>query len=305
MTRVLLFGGSGYLGRQVATVLAGDAHVTCPRRTECDLLETSLADLTDLVGTVQPAAVVNCTGRLGGSDYDLVRAHVLVTAKLVEAVAAAAPRARLVRLGSAGEYGPVPVGQPVPETRRTAPVGGYGLSHQVATRLVEHAVDAGRLDGVVLRVFNPIGPGQPEDSVAGRAVRLLRTALARGHAEIALGPLDAYRDFVDVRDVARAVAAAVHAPRLPQVVYNVGSGVAVRTRQLVGSLAAAAGFTGTVSEAAPAPGAARTAAVGWIRADISAARRDLGWAPTHDLADTVKAIWAEATSLPEVPLSKE
>ncbi|MFG1951487.1 NAD-dependent epimerase/dehydratase family protein [Micromonospora sp. NPDC048830] len=305
MSRVLLFGGSGFLGRHVRAALAGEATLVCPRRAECDLVDVALPDLAALVRQARPTAVVNCTGRLGGSDHELVRAHTLVTAKLVEAVALAAPRARLVRLGSAGEYGRPPYGRPVRESDPAEPVGGYGLSHLSATRLVELAVAAGRLDAVVLRVFNPIGPGLPEESVLGRAARLLRDALARGGPEIALGPLDAYRDLVDVRDVALAVRAAVRLPSVPDPVLNVGSGSAVRIREAVRMLAAVAGFSGAVTEAAPAPGAARTADVPWMCADVSSAARALGWAPSYDLADTVKAIWSEATGPAHAPLPKE
>ncbi|SCF29365.1 NAD-dependent epimerase/dehydratase family protein [Micromonospora mirobrigensis] len=305
MSRVLVFGGAGFLGRHVARALADEATLILPRRAECDLVEASLPELTDLVRRARPSAVVNCTGRLDGTELEFVRAHPLVTAKLIEALRSAAPTARLVRIGSAGEYGPTPVGRSVREDDPVDPVGGYGLSHLTATRLVELAVTAGLLDGVVLRVFNPIGPGLPEQSVLGRAARLLRGALARGEAGIALGSLDAHRDLVDVRDVALAVRAAVRRPALPAVVFNVGSGRAVRIRDAVRMLATAAGFSGVVTEAAPAPGAARTAAVPWICADVSRAAGGLGWAPSYDLTDTVKAIWSEVGDLAHVPLPKE
>ncbi|MFG3707781.1 NAD-dependent epimerase/dehydratase family protein [Micromonospora sp. NPDC047670] len=288
--RVLLFGASGFLGRHIRAALAAEATLLCPSRAECDLLDVSVDALTGLVRATTPSAVVNCTGRVGGNGDLMVRAHTLVTAKLIEAVARGAPGARLIRLGSAGEYGPVPIGRPVPETQPGDPVGAYGLSHLAATRLVELAVAAGRVDALVLRVFNPIGPGMPEQNVLGRATRLLRTALRCGSAEIVLGPLDACRDFVDVRDVSMAVRAALRAPLLRRPVVNVGSGTAVPIRRVVRMLAAVAGYDGVVTEAAPPPDAARSAGVPWMCADISAAR-ELGWTPSYDLADTVKAIW--------------
>ncbi|MCZ7438581.1 NAD-dependent epimerase/dehydratase family protein [Micromonospora sp. WMMC241] len=293
MATVLVFGADGFVGRHVRVALAGEYAVVCPPRARCDLAVAPVAELVELIRAHRPVAVVNCAGRLGGSDHDLVTAHTLVTAKLVEAVATAAPRARLVRVGSAGEYGVVPTGVAVPETWPAEPVSGYGVSHLAATRLMGLAVTAGRLDGVVLRVFNPIGPGLSPENVLGRAAGLLRSASMRGESEITLGPLDAYRDFVDVRDVASAVAAVVAAPAVPQPVLNVGAGRATRVRAVVRTLAGVAGFTGAVREAAPSGGGRRSAGVPWMRADISAVRR-LGWSPSHDLNDTVKAIWAEA-----------
>jgi NDP-hexose 4-ketoreductase len=292
--RVLLFGASGFIGRQVRRVMTVDARigsVCCPGRERFDLVHGDLVGLVDLIREVAPDAVVNCTGRLSGSGYELVAANTSVTAKLVEALATAAPRARLVRLGSAAEYGPVQRGRPVAEEDPAVPVGEYGLSQLAATRLVEFATGAGRIDGVVLRVFNPIGPGTPEENLLGRAAVRLRHARAAGADHIQLGPLGAYRDFVDVRDVATAVLAAALAPRpLPARLFNVASGTAVTAREAVSVLATAAGFTGEIREGAAPP--VRSVAVPWIRADIRRAARILGWHPIHPLADSVTSVLA-------------
>ena len=116
--RVLLFGANGFVGGQARTALAADpriAAVICPPRSRHDLVAGDLASLTDLVREVQPDVVVNCTGRLTGTGHDLVESNTLVTARLIEAVAAAVPGARLVRLGSASEYGVVAHGVSVAE----------------------------------------------------------------------------------------------------------------------------------------------------------------------------------------------
>jgi NDP-hexose 4-ketoreductase len=290
--RVLLFGSSGFIGGRVRAALTGDARVgevLCPGRDRHDLVGGDAAGLTALISDSRPDAVVCCVGALTGSDEDLVRANTLVAAKLLEAVAAAAPAARLVRLGSAGEYGVVPHGRSVAEDDRTEPVGAYGVSHLAGTRLFALAGAAGRVDAVSVRVFNPIGAGQPAENVLGRAALRLREALATGADRIELGPLGAYRDFVDVQDVAALIRAIVLAPRLPNRIYNAASGRAVTVRETVGMLARQAGWTGTVHEAGVGP--QRSAAVDWIRADISRAARDLGWAPAVDLGTSVKDIW--------------
>jgi nucleoside-diphosphate-sugar epimerase len=208
-------------------------------------------------------------------------------------VAAAAPAARLVRLGSAGEYGPVPAGHSVREDDPAAPASEYGVTHLAATRLVELAGAAHRVDGVVLRVFNPIGAGLHADNVLGRAAVLLREARATGASHITLGSLAAYRDFVDARDVATAVLAAILAPTLPDRVFNIASGTAVPVRDAVRLLADGAGFAGEIREEGTGPG--RSAAVSWMRADVGRAARTLGWAPAHGLADSIKALWNAAS----------
>ena len=144
---------------------------------------------------------------------------------------------------------------------------------------------------MTLRVFNPIGPGLRDNTLLGRAVGRVRQALDDGADTVVMGPLDAYRDFVDTRDVATAIAAAALAPALPDPVLNIGSGRAVSTRDAVRILAEAAGFGGTVREEGVATG--RSAAVNWSQADIGRAEHVLGWRPEIELEQTMKAIWAD------------
>lgn len=296
MTRLLLLGASGFLGRHVRHRLATTATVICPSRQEWDLATVDVEELADRLRVIRPQAVVSCVGAVTGDSRRLIQRNVVATVNLVEAIAIAAPDARLVRLGSAAEYGPVPHGHPAGETDPAAPVSEYGVSQLAATRLVELAGHAGRVDGVVLRVFNPIGPGIPEESLFGRVLALIQQARATGMDQIRLGHLGAYRDLVDVRDVAGAVAAAVSVPTLTHRVYNVASGRAVRVRDVVREVAQSLGFTGEIRESAACP--TRSAQVAWMCADVSRARRDLGWAPTRPLAESLAAIADPVASLP-------
>jgi nucleoside-diphosphate-sugar epimerase len=293
--KVLLFGASGFLGGHVRQALAADPRVSalvCPRRSRFDLVDGDVDALTALVREIGPGAVVNCTGRLSGTGYDLIRANTAVTAKLVEAVATAAPDARLVRLGSASEYGVVADGVAVREDDPCIPVSEYGITHLAATRLLDLATDAGRVDGLTLRVFNPVGAGMHPDNLLGRAAVLIRLALEDGTDHVTLGSLGAHRDFVDVRDAAAAVLAAVTVPEPAHRVFNVASGTAVTSREAVEILAKTAGFTGEIRERGGGP--ARSAAIGWIRGDISRAQDVLGWRPMHSLTDSLWSVWAAA-----------
>ncbi|MDG4866385.1 NAD-dependent epimerase/dehydratase family protein, partial [Streptomyces sp. T-3] len=109
-------------------------------------------------------------------------------AALCEALREAAPTARLVHLGSAAEYGPTRPHTPVTEETATRPQGPYGATKLAGTT----AVTTSGLDAVVLRVFNPVGPGAPASSLPGRlAAELLRAGPA---GEVRVGDLSAYRD---------------------------------------------------------------------------------------------------------------
>lgn len=297
---VLLFGASGYLGRAAHEELhARGARVVRVSRTvpqedgwvRHDLVRSSSGELVGLLRSVRPDVVVNCTGLLDGTTSDLVSANVTPTAALLDAIPQAVPDARLVVLGSAAEYGRVREGSAVAEDAAANPVSAYGITKLASTLLVRDAVAAGRLDAVALRVFNPIGPALPAGTVLGKAAQAMRAASREGDdsTDITLGPLGSYRDFVDVTDVASAIADAALAPALHEPVLNVGSGQAVAVRHVVAMLAEVAGFRGRVRETAPVQ--SRSGAVTWIAADTSRAHRALGWSPHHDLADSVRALW--------------
>ncbi len=293
MTRVVLFGASGFIGRHVGSVLAADPAVTSVRpvgRATCDLQTVDVDGLEAVLRSHQPDAIVNCTGLLDGTSSELLLSNTMVVAKLIDACARIRPGIRLVRLGSAGEYGPVPEGESVTENSAVNPVSDYGLSHWAATRQLSLATQDGRVSGATLRVFNPIGGGVSSANVLGRAAAKLKEAIEQGESVLTLGPLTAYRDFVDVRDVARGVVAATVASSLPYSVFNIASGRAVTVRTAVERLAEAAGFKGEIEEVGV--GSARSANVSWIRADISRAATVFGWQPQHDLDDTVTSIWS-------------
>ena len=199
----------------------------------------------------------------------------------------AAMPARLVHLGSAAEYGRAEPGIPVSERAAPRPAGLYGSTKLAGSRLVDLAAAAG-LESVVLRVFNPVGPGAPRTGLPGRLAAELRQAAAHG-TDVRVGPLDAVRDFVDARDVADAAVAAAAAARPPRPVLNIGSGRAVPVRAMVNELLAISGCAATVHEDAAGP--ARSAEIPWQQADISRAAEDLGWQPRRDLATSLADLW--------------
>jgi len=299
--RLLVLGASGFLGRHVRqqAEAAGMTVVTAcrsalpgsPQHLQLDLVQASPDVLAATITAVAPDAVVNCAGATAGSPDVLAAANVCGPFALAQAMLRTRPAARLVHLGSAAEYGPPQTSAPLAETAPARPAGTYGVTKLAGTRLVELARCAG-LTAVVLRVFNPVGAGAPDSSLPGAVAAQLRRARSGG-GEIRLGSLDAVRDFVDARDVAAAVLAAVAAAQLPSPLLNIGSGTAVPARTLVKQLVEVSGFTGPVHE--DAPGSARSAGLAGQRADIARARAELGWRPRYDLAASAADLWETAS----------
>ncbi|MFG3246982.1 NAD-dependent epimerase/dehydratase family protein [Streptomyces sp. NPDC048187] len=256
--RVLLIGANGYIGRFVADRLLADPAVqlTALGRGDdadvrFDLATGSPGALTRFLDAVHPGVVVNCAGATRGGARELTRHNTVAVATVCEALRRSGCGARLVQVGCSAEYGPSQPGSSTAEDAVPRPGGPYGVSKLAATELV---LGSG-LDAVVLRVFSPAGPGTPAGSPLGRLAEAMRRAMQSGDGELRLGGLGAQRDFIDVRDVARAV----HAASLSaaQGVINIGSGRAVRLRDAAATLARVAGYGGTLHELDGPPGALR------------------------------------------------
>lgn len=299
--RVVLAGASGFIGRHVWRELVdtGGTVMTVGRRMlpwsdrhVClELTAPDGACLSALLaGDGTPVVVVNCAGAIGSDLPALAAANVDLPAALAAAAVRVASPVRLVHLGSAAEYGWVEPGHASSEQDPARPVGSYGLSKLAGTRIVGSARASG-LDAVVLRVTNPVGPGAPPSSLPGRLVTEIRRA-RNGGGSVRTGAVNAVRDFVDVRDVTRAVVAAARVPTLTEPVLNIGSGRATVVKELVDTLVAASGYRGEVHH--DGDGSNRSPAVPWQRADISAAASVLGWQPRIDLGRMLADLWRDS-----------
>ncbi|WP_405014583.1 NAD-dependent epimerase/dehydratase family protein [Kitasatospora sp. NBC_01539] len=289
---VLVLGATGFLGGHITDHLRAlpGARVVRAGRTATadvalDLAEATPAALAALLAELRPAAVVNCAGAVTGDGLRQTGLNARGPAVLAAALRTALPASRLVHLGSAAEYGACPHGTSLDEQAPACPGGLYGATKLAGTLAVTEAAAAGQ-DAVVLRVFNPVGPGAPAASLPGRLAAEIRRAGPDG--TVTVGDLSAHRDFVDARDVARAVSAVLTATGPLPPVVNIAGGAARPVRDAARALAEAAGFRGRIEE--HGAGSERSAAVSWQQADITTAR-GLGWEPLIPLADSLADLW--------------
>jgi UDP-glucose 4-epimerase len=185
--------------------------------------------------------------------------------------------AKLVFASSAAVYGPSP--RPLDEDCALGPDDVYGVSKMSGEQLMRLTCqrDEGP-DGVVLRLFNTIGPNDPNPHLIPR----LLSELCGGGRRLRLGNLQSVRDYVYVDDVARAILAAVERDLPGHTTINVGGGVGRSVAEVVEVLEGLMGHRLEVLSTA-----ARRRAVDrpFLVADCARARRLLGWEPQTTFED--------------------
>jgi GDP-4-dehydro-6-deoxy-D-mannose reductase len=282
---VLVTGGAGFAGRQVVALLRerGD-EVTAPTRDELELLDADAVRAA--VREAAPSRVFHLAA-LASVPYSwehprrTLRENAETTLNVLEAVRLEAPEAVVVIAGSGEVYGK-PLQLPVDESAPFKPRNPYAVSKAACDLLGQQYADVHGLRVVRMRAFNQAGPGQSDLYVVGTLARQLAEAeLAGGEAVLRLGNLDSARDFVDVRDAARAQLAAAEAE--PDA-YNVCSGRAVKVRELVEMLAGTAKVSVRVE---PDESRLRSDDVPEVRGSAERLRSRTGWKPEIPLERTL------------------
>jgi GDP-4-dehydro-6-deoxy-D-mannose reductase len=297
--RVLVTGASGFVGPHVLRAVHDAGHEAwgtdrsprpgSPRHRTCDLADAGQARA--MLAAMRPDAVVHLAGtasvaRSFDHPQEVLGNNLLAACNLLEAVRGE-PGAgiRVLLVGSAEQYGPVrPDELPVGEAHPQRPASPYAVSKVAQEHLALQYRAAWGLDVVLTRSFNHSGPGQSPDFVLPAIARQIAAAEA-GAAEPVLhvGNLDVERDFLDVRDVARAYVLLLEKGE-SGAVYNVCSGEAVHLRALVDALVSRARVAMRIETD---PARFRPADLPALRGDPSRLRQATGWERRIPLATTL------------------
>jgi len=296
--RVLVTGAAGFAGCHLVrslladgwevfgTLQAGHAPPAALADARWLPMELTSADsVAAAMGEARPERVFHLAAQASVADSFADPAgtwevNAMGTLRLVGALPAGA---RLLFVSSAEVYGAVPQDeQPIPESRPLRPTNPYAASKAAAEMAVVEA--AARGTGVVIaRSFSHTGPGQDgRFALSAFAHQLAMIRAGRAEPVLRVGNLQARRDYLDVRDVARAYRALIERGE-PGRAYNVGTGTAHSMAELVEMLVELSG-TGARLETDPAR--LRPVDVPLLCGDASALR-GLGWAPEIPLRRTL------------------
>lgn len=295
MTRALVTGSAGFVGRHLCSRLLADGWevwgtvrpgAPAPagvHPVEVDLTEASA--IADAVQRAAPDVAFHLAAARARADATERAATTAVNTDsgyhLVEALP---PSCRaVIRLGSSTEY--AEVDGPMDETAPLRPRGLFGATKAAGSLLLAAAAAERGIRSAVLRAFQVYGPGdQP-----GRLVPTVLRA-ARSGEELPLTGPGQRRDWVHVDDVVAACVLAARADHLPPgQVLNLGTGVQTANEELV---ALAAEVTGREirTRVGAHPGRSWDAS-SWV-CDPTLAREVLGWSPALDLRAGLAATWA-------------
>lgn len=257
--RVLVTGGSGFLGRFVRESLRArrPAELITPRRAEYDLTEQS--QVRALLRDTRPDTVVHLAAVVGGiganrANPGLYFYQNAVMGTLLMEEARLAGVDKFVSVGTICSY---PKYTPVPFKEEDLWLGypeetnaPYGLAKKMLLVQSQAYRQQYGFNAITLLPVNLYGPGDNFDPQSSHVIpALIRKAVearnaGRGTIEV-WGSGAASREFLFVRDAAEGIALATDLYDKPEPV-NLGSGREITIRKLVAEICALCGFHGSV-----------------------------------------------------------
>jgi UDP-glucose 4-epimerase len=314
--RLLITGGAGYIGGTVAGLLQGKGHNIliydnlCHSRQEmvpagAEFIEGDIADRPRIQGLLRDrhvdgvmhfAALIEA-GESMKAPETYFRNNSASTLSLLEAMLAEGVN-KLVFSSTAAVYGEPEV-TPIPEDAPLKPTNAYGESKLLVEQMLSWLHRSHGFRYASLRYFNVAGAvegrGEAHEPESHLIPLILDVALGRRRAIKIFGqdyPTPdgtCIRDYVDVRDLARAHLLAFEAlSDHDRLIYNLGNGKGFSVREVVESARRVTGHPIPVDEEPRRPGDPAV-----LIASSEKIGRELGWYPEHSKLDDIMAsAWA-------------
>lgn len=291
--RILITGDMGFVGGHLTRLLKNDGHtvIGLQRDFKADIRHSD--KIHRILKKVRPDRIFHLAALASVAEswkkpkltFDV---NIGGSLNLFNAVHAHAPKARILVVGSAEEYGKsAEVVDRVKENAPMRPANPYAVSKAAQSMLAHQFVVSHNLHIVRTRAFNHLGPGQSPLYVASnfaRQVALIEKGVQKPVIEV--GYLEALRDFTDVRDVVRAYVQVLEKGKQGEV-YNVCSGHARPVRQILEFYLSQSSATIAVKQNASR---LRTADLARLVGDPGRLRAQTGWKPKITFEQTLKDV---------------
>jgi nucleoside-diphosphate-sugar epimerase len=302
--RYLVTGGAGFIGsnivdelvkrRQEVVVLddlsAGkEANLAGVR----DKIDVHLGSITDLAAVQSACKGVHYVIHLGARTSvprsvlnPLETNHVNIDGTLNVLVAARdAQVRRFVFAASSAAYGETPT-LPKVESMPAQAISPYGLTKYVGELYAQVFGRVYGLENACLRYFNVFGPRQDPSSQYSGVLSRFMLAVIEGQPPVIYGDGEQSRDFTYIENIVDETLRACEADGASGLVFNGGTGARITLNQVVKMLERITGQAIQPKYAAPRGGDIRDS-----QADVSLARRVLGYEPRVLFEEGLKRTW--------------
>lgn len=138
---------------------------------------------------------------------------------------------RILAISTGALYSPDQA-MPLNELSKTTDASPYSKGKLRAEDVVKKYEELG-IDGIIVRPFNHIGPGQSPGFLVSDLYDQLLTVSDSSQSEILVGNLTTKRDYTDVRDIVKAYTLLAGAINLQHRIYNVSSGKSYSGLQII------------------------------------------------------------------------
>jgi GDP-4-dehydro-6-deoxy-D-mannose reductase len=234
-------------------------------------------------------------GGSAGKPTQMLQSLILGTQNVLEAVRHAVPKSRILFVSSSEIYGG---GRGVVdvihrETDPAIPFTTYATAMASCELLVRQYINTQNIDMSIVRPFGVTGPYQHRKFVLPSvADQIARIEMHDGETVIYTGNLDVNRDYLDVRDQARAIAMLMKRAVQGEI-YNVCSGKARTIRDLVKFLIS---VSGCPIESRVDPARERTIDIPLLVGSPEKIMQLTGWKPIIRIEDSLRDLYTEIKS---------
>ncbi len=294
--RALITGGSGFVGRALTAHLEAEGdEIVFVDRAKGGVDITDRASIENAVQEADAEVVYHLAAQAHvptawKEPVATMRCNVEGTINVLDAAYEAGVK-RVIFASSAEVYGSVTAADlPVTEAALPQPNNPYAASKLAAEAYVGQSFYSRDQEVIILRSFNQFGPGQATGFVSSSFANQIARAELGGPSDIKVGRLDTRRDFIDVRDVARAFRLAATSGRAGAI-YNVCSEVDRAVSEIANGLAEKATIDVRFVRRTDL---LRTVDTPVVRGDASALNADTGWTPEINFETTLHDVLVDA-----------